>query len=172
MAPNGDVLVASLDGGITRYSPAGVAISSFHVPNAPLASLAIDPAGNIWTADFANHVSFTPSGDLRATAGAGSGATPQFTSAGAVATSTTPDTVYVTDAQRVVKVGKAARLILTFDADANGEFDCTSTISGPGATQTFVVDDDATDFRCLQHGGRLGIGALDVARTSPASRAR
>jgi hypothetical protein len=45
-------------------------------------------------------------------------------------------------ADRVETIGRTASLTLVFDADSDGEFDRTFTVSGAGTTQTVQVDDD------------------------------
>lgn len=144
VAPSGEIFVTGLSGDITKFSAAGVVISTVHAADESLVSLAIDAGGNLWTLQFLDGhqlYSFTPSGVQRGAAGNGPGP-PLFTSRGGVAASTTPGVVYVTDNNRVVKVTEAGRLLLTFDADANGSVDRTFTVSGPGPTQSLPVDDD------------------------------
>jgi len=171
VGPTGDIVVTGLDGSTVRIAPPNASVSGFDASSSlGTTSGAIDSAGSIWITDPIAHklLSFTPTGSLRASTGTGPG-TPLFTGPGAVAASATPDIVYVVDANRIVKVGKAARLILTFDADANGEVDRTFTVSGPGATQTFTVDDDTDPTlsnTAVASGLALGTWHVDLPNTN------
>lgn len=136
----GSIFLTGFSGGIMKYSATGVFILGFSTSSSITLSLSVDSSGNLWTLDiFANKLlSFTPAGVQRASAGP-----PQFSNLGGVAASTTPGILYVSDNNRVVRIAEGARLLLTYDSDASGDIDRTFTVSGPGPTQSLLVDDDA-----------------------------